>query len=62
MYFIFSPSHRLPREYLYNAVASAADDPSAVLTPDDTAYTFSTHQSMACDFLLAGSLFQGPET
>lgn len=49
------PCNSSSRKNLYNTITSATDDPSSVLTPDDSAYTFSTHQSMASDLLGAAS-------
>jgi hypothetical protein len=49
------------REHFHNPVAPSADDPPAILAPDDGTNTFPTHQAMARDLLRTASLFQGPE-
>jgi hypothetical protein len=41
-----------------NAIASATDNPSTILTPDNRTNSFSTHQAMTCDLLRTAPLFQ----
>lgn len=51
----------LPRKHFDYPIAAAADNPAAILTPNNSADTLTTHDAVACDLLDAGSLFQRPE-
>lgn len=48
-------------ENLDNSVAASADDPSAVLAPDNGAHALAAHGAVAGYFLYAASSFEGPE-
>lgn len=52
----------LSTEHFDDPIAACADDPSAVLTPSNAANAFAAHDAVACDFLRAGALLEGPET
>lgn len=49
------------RKHLDRAVPAAADDPTAIRTPDDTADAFTSHNAVALDLLRAAPLFEVPE-
>jgi hypothetical protein len=51
----------LSTEHLDDPIAACADDPSAILAPDDAADTLAAHDAVACDFLCTGAFFEGPE-
>lgn len=53
---VFSPGKDLD-----GAIATAADDPSPVLAPDDAADALAAHGPVAGDFLGAAALLQRPE-
>jgi hypothetical protein len=57
----FTSWFELSREYLDHTVSTAADDPTAVTAPDYGAYTFATHQSVACQLLGTAALLKVPE-
>jgi hypothetical protein len=50
-----------PREHLDRTVATTADDPPPVGTPDDTAHAFPAHDAVALDLLRAAPLLEVPE-
>lgn len=51
----------LTGEYLDDAIAASADDPSAVLAPDNVADPLAAHDAMSCDLLRTGALLEAPE-
>jgi hypothetical protein len=51
----------LSRENFDDSITASADDPSAVLAPDNGTDPLSTHDAVAGNFLCATSSFQGPE-
>jgi hypothetical protein len=51
----------LSTEHLDDPIAACADDPSAILAPDDAADAFAAHDTVACDFLCTGAFFERPE-
>lgn len=60
----FSPFlriRRLPCKHLHNTIAATADNPLAVLAPDDGANSLAAHDAVARNLLRAGSLLKTPE-
>ena len=51
-----------PREYFDRTVPTAADYPSSIWTPHDTAYTLAAHYSVALNLLSAASFFKVPKS
>src|SRR5947209_3638824 len=51
----------LSRKNLDNSSAASADDPPAVLAPDNGTYALAAHDAVAGYFLCATSSFEGPE-
>jgi hypothetical protein len=49
------------RKNLDDAIAAAANDPPPILAPDDAADALAAHESVAGDFLRAGSFLERPE-
>lgn len=49
------------RKDLDDAITAAADDPPPILAPDDAADALAAHETVAGDFLRAGSFLERPE-
>jgi len=51
----------LPRKDLHHPIPAATYNPAAILAPHDSTDPFSSHKSMAREFLDATPLFEAPE-
>lgn len=54
-------SQVLPGKHFHDAVAAAADDPAAVMTPDHRAHALAPHNPVGGHLLRAAAFLEGPE-